>query len=238
MKLAVISDIHSNITALDAVLSDIERQNVDKVICTGDLVGYAPFPNEVIELIRERKIPTVMGNYDDAVGNMRFICGCDYKDEKAQALGEASIIWSKEHTSESNKAFLRSLPHEIRLTVNDTKVLLVHGSPERLNEYIYENTPREEMLHYLEQGNTDVLICGHIHKPYHAAIGNKSIINAGSVGKPKHGDPRATYVVVNFDEKVSVQIQMVNYNFEATARAIENSSLPDEFADFIRHGIG
>jgi len=164
-KIAVISDIHANIEALQAVLQDIDTQNVNQIYCAGDLVGYAPFPNEVIDLIRRRRISTVMGNYDDGVGHMRFICGCDYKDEKARALGEQSIKWTKEHTTEANKEFLRSLPAEIRFNVGDKKVLLVHGSPHRLNEYIYEDTPADYMLELVEKGNTDILVCGHTHKP-------------------------------------------------------------------------
>lgn len=238
MRIAIISDIHSNITALKAVLSDIEEQEINKIYCTGDLVGYAPFPNEVIDFIREKQIPTVMGNYDDAVGNMRFVCGCDYKDEKAQALGEASISWTKEHTSEQNKEFLRSLPEEIRFEAEGKTILLVHGSPGILNEYIFENTPAEQMSGYLAKGNCDILICGHTHRPFHAVLGQGHIINAGSVGKPKHGNPKATYVVVTFNGKVNVETRMVNYDFEAVAKAIESSNLPNEFAELIRKGIG
>lgn len=238
MKIAVISDIHSNIAALKSVMSDIETQEINKIYCTGDLVGYAPFPNEVIDLIRQKQIPTVMGNYDDAVGNMRFICGCDYKDEKAQALGEASISWTKENTSDQNKEFLRSLPEEIQFEADCKKVLLVHGSPGILNEYIYENTPAEKMSGYLEKGKCDILICGHTHRPFHAVLAGGHIINAGSVGKPKHGDPRATYVVVTFNGKVTVETRTVSYDFEAVANAIESSNLPNEFADLIRKGTG
>lgn len=238
MKIAVISDIHSNITALESVLLDIEDQKVDCIYCTGDLVGYAPFPNEVIELIRQKQIPSVMGNYDDAVGYMRFICGCDYKDEKSQALGEASILWTKENTLEQNKEFLRSLPEEIRFDINGTSVVLVHGSPERLNEYLFEDTPGEHMSELLEKAQADVLICGHTHKPFHKIIGNKHVINAGSVGKPKHGDPKAAYVIVEFNNEVKVEIMMVQYDYQKLATAIEESGLPDEFANMIRNGVG
>ncbi|ADG81354.1 metallophosphoesterase family protein [Thermincola potens] len=237
MRVAVISDIHANLEALRAVLTDIVRQKVDKVYCTGDLVGYGPFPNEVIDLIREKRISTVMGNYDDAVGFMRFICGCDYKDEKAQALGEKSIMWTKEHTTEENKEFLRNLPAEIRFTAGERRVLLVHGSPHRLNEYIYEDTPADYLQELMEKADTDVLVCGHTHKPFHLTVQGKHIINAGSVGKPKHGDPRATYVIISFAQDVAVEIRKVAYDFEATARAIEQSGLPPEFAGLIRRGI-
>lgn len=107
MKIAVISDIHGNLHALQAVLSDIMANEVDMVYCAGDLVGYAPFPNEVINLIRLNGIPSVLGNYDDTIANNRLVCGCDYKNEKAQALGEISIAWTKAHVTEENADMLR-----------------------------------------------------------------------------------------------------------------------------------
>jgi len=238
LRAAVISDIHANIEALGTVLRDIAQQNVDKVYCTGDLVGYNPFPNEVINLIREMQIPTVMGNYDDGVGHMRFICGCDYKDERAQALGEQSILWTKEHTTEENKEFLRNLPVEFRFNVGEKRVLLVHGSPNKLNEYIYEDSPADYMLELIEKGKADILVCGHTHKPFHKIINGRHLINAGSVGKPKHGDPKATYVIIAFNDDVDVEIRKVDYNFGAVVKAIEESELPDEFADMIRVGRG
>lgn len=238
MKIAIISDIHANIEALQSVLNDIEGQNVNSIYCTGDLVGYAPFPNEVIDVIRNKRIPTVMGNYDDGVGNMRFICGCDYKDEKTQFLGEQSINWTKEHTTEQNKEFLRNLPTEIRFNVGGRRVLLVHGSPNRLNEYIYEEDAAKHAAELTDQGNTDILVCGHTHLPFHVTFQNKHIINAGSVGKPKHGAPQATYVIISLLESVIVEIRKVKYNFEATATAIEESDLPSDFAKLIRLGIG
>jgi putative phosphoesterase len=238
MKIAVISDIHSNILALEAVLKDIERQQVDQVYCAGDLVGYAPFPNDVIELIRRKQIPTVMGNYDDGIGFMRFICGCDYKDEKSQALGEKSIVWTKAHTTEENKDFLRNLPSEIRFTVDGKKVLLVHGSPNRLNEYITQDTPRDYALDLIELNNTDILICGHTHIPFKMILKDKLLINVGSVGKPKHGDTSAIYAIVDFGVDIEVEFHKVPYDFEVVAKAIEESDLPNEFAALIRSGKG
>lgn len=238
MRAAVISDIHANIDALKAVLRDIAERGTDQVYCAGDLVGYAPFPNEVIELIRQLQIPSVMGNYDDGVGNMRLICGCDYKDEQAQALGEKSILWTKEHTSEENKEYLRNLPEKIIFTGGGRTVLLVHGSPERLNEYICEDTADEYLKEILNRAEADILICGHTHKPFHRTVEDKHVINAGSVGKPKHGDPRATYVIVSFDGDIDVEIRKVPYDYEAAAKAIEQSDLPNEFAELIRTGKG
>ncbi|WP_425801867.1 metallophosphoesterase family protein [Desulfitobacterium sp. Sab5] len=236
MKVAIISDIHANITALEAVLEDIEEQKADLVYCLGDLVGYAPFPNEVIKLIQEKNIPTVMGNYDDGIGYNRFICGCSYKDAEAEALGHRSIAWTKKHTSEENKSFLRNLPKEIRIDLSGKKLLLVHGSPNRLNEYVTEEIPEDYASELIALAGTDILICGHTHYPFYMVLDNKLLINAGSVGRPKHGDPHALYTLISIATNVSVDFRKVSYDYEAIAKAIEASELPNEFAENIRAG--
>lgn len=239
MKIAVISDIHSNIAALEAVWKDIEERKVDSVICGGDLVGYAPFPNEVIDFIKEKQIPCVMGNYDDAIGNARLICGCDYKDAKAQELGERSIAWTRQHVSEENKEFLRNSPSEIHFKAGKYNIKFVHGSPRRLNEYLCEDISDEYLKELLAESQADVLICGHTHIPYHKKPDtDKHVINAGSVGKPKHGDPQAVYALVEIDKEVQVEFRKVSYDFESAASAIVASGLPKEFAASLRTGRG
>lgn len=237
MKIAVISDIHSNIEALKAVLRDIEKKQVDTVICTGDLVGYCAHPNEVIDLLRKRKIKCVMGNYDDAVGNIRPVCGCDYKDEKSREIGERSLAWTVEHVSPKNKEYLRNLPREIYLLIKSFVIQIVHGSPRQLNEYLFENTDSRYIEELLHESKTDVLICGHTHVPYYKAINhNKHIINAGSVGRPKHGDPLALYAVVEIDDELKAALYKVPYDYEKTAAAIISAGLPEEFAAELRTG--
>ncbi|MCL6561154.1 MAG: metallophosphatase family protein [Firmicutes bacterium] len=239
MKIAVISDIHSNIAALEAVLKDIDERRVDIVICGGDLVGYAPFPNEVINIIKEKQISCVMGNYDDAIGNARLICGCDYKDAKAQELGEQSIAWTRQHVTEENKEFLRNLPEEIHFNIGKYGIKIVHGSPRRLNEYLCEDISNEYLKELLTESHSDVLICGHTHIPYHKKLdADKHVVNAGSVGKPKHGDPQAVYALVEIDKEVLVEFRKVSYDFESTASAIESYGLPKEFAASLRTGRG
>lgn len=239
MKLAVFADVHSNIEALRAVLEDMKKHPVDKILCAGDLVGYAPFPNEVINVIREEGIPTVMGNYDDGVGYMRLICGCDYKDEHAQRLGEQSIAWTKQETTEDNKEFLRRLPREIRFNTGSYEVLVVHGSPRRLNEYLHEDVADDYLLQLMNESRCDVLICGHTHKPYFKNLAaGKYVVNVGSIGKPKHGSPNAVYALVDIGEEVAAEFREVPYDYEAVAQAIEKSTLPSEFSELIRKGTG
>lgn len=248
MRIAIFSDVHGNLAALKAVLAKIKAQQPHKVICAGDLVGYAPFPNEVIDLIRAEDIPTVIGNYDDGAGNDRPECGCAYKDAKAAALGQQSLNWTKAHTTTANKEFLRGLPNHVSFLAGKYRVMVVHGSPRRINEYLFADKPEATLKRVLEASRSDILVCGHTHIPYHKIIDGKHLINAGSVGKPKHGDPDAVYTLLQIDESavddlpgidgVQVDFVKVPYPVEETARAVERSGLPAEFAQLLREGKG
>ena len=139
MRIAVISDIHSNIYALDKVIDDIKSKNVDMVVCTGDLVGYGTRPNEVIHKMKEEKILTIMGNYDDAIGNLKIVCGCDYKDPKDAEKASLSMHFTSYETTDENKKYLRNLPKEAIFTFNNKTIRFVHGSTRVINEYLKEN---------------------------------------------------------------------------------------------------
>jgi diadenosine tetraphosphatase ApaH/serine/threonine PP2A family protein phosphatase len=208
--------------------------------CLGDLVGYGTFPNEVIEAIRAWKVPTLMGNYDQGVGNNSDDCGCAYTNPVAEALGKRSIAWTNEHTSEDNKAFLRQLLKQIPLQLGELQVMLVHGSPRRINEYLFEDRPASSLERLLDMVEADVLVCGHTHLPYHRILpSGRHVVNAGSVGKPKDGDPRAGYVVLKADgAHFEVNFIRVTYDIERTAQAIEASTMPHEYAQMLRTGTG
>jgi predicted phosphodiesterase len=141
MKIAVLSDIHANIHALEAVWEDLKAKKPDAIYCLGDLVGYGAFPNEVVSFMKERRIPTVMGNYDEGVGFDLDDCGCVYRDPELSRLGMLSLAWSREHTHSDHKRYLQSLPIQIRLEEHHPYLLLVHGSPRKMNEYLYEDRP-------------------------------------------------------------------------------------------------
>lgn len=239
MKLAVFSDVHGNLQGLKAVLADIELCGADVVWCGGDLVGYGANPGDVIDLMQKRGIPTIMGNYDDAVGYGRIVCGCDYPDQAAMRRGLKSIQWTKEHVTEAQKRFLRNLPYRLQREFEGLQVVLVHGSPARLNEYLFEDVTDEVFAQHLKQTSADVLIFGHTHKPFHKQLAGKHLINAGSAGKPKHRNPCATYVLVEIVAgSIHVEIRAVPYNYEAAACAIEATDLPHEFAKMLREGTG
>jgi putative phosphoesterase len=253
MKLALISDIHANLPALEAVLGDLDARRPDQVVCLGDLVGYAPWPNEVVAAIRALRIPTIAGNYDEGVGLESDDCGCAYKTEEEQVRGEDSIAFTNRVVSEETRAYLRTLPRHLRLTFEEGRaagaeplqVLLVHGSPRKVNEYLFEDRNDASFLRMMRAADADVLCFGHTHKPYHRSIadleslrGARHAVNIGSVGKPKDGDPRSCYAVLDIDpardEPVEVTLVRVEYDLEKAARAVEESRLPDAFAEALR----
>jgi len=239
MRIAIFSDIHGNLPALDVVLSDIRGQRFDAVYCLGDLVGYAPFANEVTERIRAEGIPTIMGNYDDGVGFDRDDCGCAYREPDERHRGDLSLAWTRDHVTAENKEFLRTLHKEIRFEADSKRVLLVHGSPRKINEYLFENRAISSFEHLAASSNADVIVFGHTHKPYTKVVNGVLFVNVGSVGKPKDGDWRACYATLELASQRPVQFIRLSYDVARVAAAIRESELPDEFAvDLETGGLG
>lgn len=236
MKIAVFSDVHANLQALQAVWEDLEAQSPDQVYCLGDLVGYGAHPNEVIEFLRARKVPTLLGNYDEGVGFDLDDCGCAYNHPELARLGDLSLEWSRAHTQVKNKAYLRSLPLQFRLEQHHPRLLLVHGSPRKLNEYLYEDRPTATFERIADLADSDVLLFGHTHLPYTKRVGDTLFVNVGSVGRPKDGNPRAAYVLLDAGGESQVELRRVAYDVEGAARAIQESDLPDYYAKELRTG--
>jgi putative phosphoesterase len=239
IRLAIFSDLHGNSAAMDVVLAAIAAEAPDALYCLGDLVGYGARPNETISLIRERGIPTIMGNYDDGVGFDRDDCGCAYTDKDEEARGQQSLMWSRAATTEDNKAYLRTLRPEIRFEAEGKRFRLVHGSPRRMNEYLFEDRDPRSLARIAQGADADVLVFGHTHKPWVREIESVLFINDGSVGKPKDGDPRAAWALVTVEagKPVQVEIRRVPYDVASMAGAIRTSDgLPDHFAIDIEMG--
>ena len=254
MKIALFSDIHANLPALEAFFATIEQQKPDSIYCLGDLVGYNIWPNEVIDAIRQRGIPTIAGNYDFGVGRSSDDCGCAYKTDDEKANGAVSISYTNQAVKDEQRAYLRTLPAHIRLEfqLNQDKLnlLLVHGSPRRVNEYLFEDREEKSLSRILQDADADIMCFGHTHKPYHRILPSapdenahyRHAINIGSVGKPKDGDPRGGYVMLHigdhssFTNKDSIRVEFVRfeYDVEKAARAVEGSPLPRAFADALR----
>ena len=236
MTIAIISDIHGNLPALHAVLHDLSARQRDRTYCLGDLVGYGAFPNEVVDRIRSEHIPTIMGNYDDGVGFDRDDCGCAYRDEGEKARGQESLMWTREKTTPGNKAFLRSFVSEIRFDADGKRVLLVHGSPRKMNEYLFEDRPLSSFQRLAASSKADIIVFGHTHKPYVKDVDGVLFVNAGSVGKPKDGDWRGCYVLLTPGAPEPVQFIRVEYDLDRMVGAMAATTLPVEFAEDIKTG--
>jgi putative phosphoesterase len=231
-RIAAITDIHGNLAALEAALARIEDLGIERVYCGGDLVGYGPHPNEVCTLIEERGIPTIYGNYDYAIARDLEDCGCAYTTKEDRELGQRSVDWTLAHTDRRAKDFMRELPFDLRVDLGGKRIRLVHGSPRKVNEYLFEDKPARLYERLAGQAECDVLVFGHTHKPWIHVYGGVQFVNCGSVGKPKDGDPRAAFAVLTAEGgEVLADIERVEYDAEAVAREVAAAGLPAEFAD-------
>lgn len=246
MRYALISDVHANLPALEAVLADIAaRSDIAVAYHLGDLVGYAPWPNETVLRIRAAGITGVAGNYDSTVGLDYKHCGCKYEDPKQAELAHLSFEWTKAHVSPDVKRVLASLPFRIDLRpigghVSGPTVILVHGAPSLNTLYLAEDRPDTFLSRMAEIAGAkrgDVLCFGHTHLPWHRIIDGIHFVNTGSVGRPKDGDWRAGYAILDLDKSnVSVDFIRVEYDLDAAMQAIRESELPNEFADYLAAG--
>jgi putative phosphoesterase len=236
MIIAVFGDIHGNIEALRAAYRVVESK-AEKIFHLGDLGGYAPFVNEVADFLIEHSIDGVQGNYDDAVANDREHCGCKFEDPVQEQMTTRSFEWTKRRATEKTKEFLKGLPTRLPFSTQGKKLLLFHAAPHKNNLYWYEDRPEKFFAEMAGKTDADILIYGHTHKPYRKDFGDRVFINAGSVGKPKDGDPRACVAFLEVTpEKVKTEFLRVEYDVEGTAAAIVEQGLPSYFAEKLRQG--
>jgi predicted phosphodiesterase len=246
MRYLLFSDVHANRPALEAVLRDAETKGeLAGIYHLGDLVGYAPWPNEVVEMIRSAGIAGVSGNYDTTVAAGYKHCGCRSENAHQEALAHQSFNWTLAHTSESAKRFMRSMPFRLDLRpfgghLSGPTIRLLHGNHALNTVYVTEDRSDEFLATMAEKTGAkagDLVAFGHTHKPWHRVVDDVHFVNTGSVGRPKDGDPRAGYVLLDVTgSDIVVEFVRVEYDVEAAARAILASELPDEFADFLRTG--
>jgi predicted phosphodiesterase len=246
MRIALISDVHANLPALEAVLRDLEtRPAVDAVYHLGDLVGYAPWPNETVRLIEESGIRGVAGNYDSTVATRHDHCGCKYEDPRQEELSHLSYRWTLRNTSEEARRKLGALPFRIDIQVGGghrpaPRLILVHGTPTLNTLYWTEDRPDSfcvKMAGHAGARTGDAIAFGHTHKPWHRAVEGVHFVNTGSVGRPKDGDCRAGYCLVTLGEgAVKTEMIRIEYDLERAIVGIRRSELPDDFAEYLAAG--
>jgi predicted phosphodiesterase len=246
MRYALLSDVHGNQPALRAVLADLAgRKEIGAAYHLGDLVGYAPWPDEVVAMLWRAGIAGVAGNYDSTVASDYKHCGCRYEDPRQEELSHLSYAWTRAHVSDDTRRRLGGLPFRIDLRPlgghrAGPTVILLHGNQGLNTVYVTEDRS-DEFLGRMGQGAGakpgDVVCFGHTHIAWHRIVDGIHFVNTGSVGRPKDGDWRAGYVILAVDQgEVAVDFVRVAYDVEAAARAILASELPDDFAAYLRTG--
>lgn len=254
MKIAVISCIHGNLEALNAVLADIDQQGADKTFCLGDLVGYGPYPNEVVKVIRDRQIPACQGCWDEDIIDGLNACECSYPSILAEKRGRLAHEWTEAEVTAQTREYLAQMP----LTLRHENLCFVHGSPQSQHEYLLPETSAFIALERVLSTGADVLFCGHTHVPYVRTLSDgqiqirvvsetnensqtlttplKRIVNAGSVGEPRHGKPQATYVIYDTLNEQTI-FREVDYDYAKTCAAILSKGLPPIFAWRLSKGL-
>ncbi len=236
MKIAIFGDIHGNIEALRASFKAISG-SVEAIFHLGDLGGYAPFVNEVADFLAEHGIRGVQGNYDDAVADDREHCGCRSEDPVQERMAALSFEWTKRRVTPKTKAYMASLPKEIALEALGRKISIFHAAPHKNNLYWFEDRPEKFFREMAGQSDADILVYGHTHKPYRKDLDGRIFINAGSVGKPKDGDPRACVALIEIEpDAIRVEFRRVEYDVEAVAAAIVEQGLPEYYSERLRRG--
>jgi predicted phosphodiesterase len=198
-----------------------------------------------VALIREREVPGVAGNYDSTVATDYKHCGCKYEDPRQEELSHLSYSWTRQHVSRATKDFLATLPFRIDLLPNGghttgPRVVLVHGTPTLNTLYWTEDRPDDfclKMATHAGARTGDVIAFGHTHLPWHREVGGIHFVNTGSVGRPKDGDWRAGYALLDLaDGPLRVEFVRVEYDVDRAMRGIRESELPDDFAEYLRTG--
>jgi diadenosine tetraphosphatase ApaH/serine/threonine PP2A family protein phosphatase len=239
LRLAAFGGVYSNHLALAAVLGDVARVGADLTWCLGDLGGFGPFPERSVALLRERGVPALRGNYDDSIGRGLDDCACGYTDERDRYFAQLSYDYTRERTGEAHRVWLRGLPEHHRFEAGGRRVLLCHGSPRRINEFLWESACSDAFLEWLcESYAADVVLCTHSGIPWHRALpSGRHVVNVGAIGRPANdGRTEVWYASLELARQVRVELRPVAYDHEALAREMEAERLPGEFVETIRTG--
>lgn len=236
MRIALISDIHANLPALEAVLAHADSMGVKVFWCLGDYVHFNAFPQEVVKKMRKLKPVSIHGNIDSIILEMKEPLKQTPFEELSPEM--TPLGWSYRQLSKKSRKFLRNLPDNIKIKVKGHRFLLVHGSPAANDDPIYVNTPDERLAELAKMTRAGIILCGHTHRPFIRGVNGIQFINPGSVGRPIDQDPRASYAVLNIKkDAVGVEFYRVKFDVALAVKAIRDAGLPEQYALLVKAGI-
>jgi predicted phosphodiesterase len=224
-RLAVLSDLHANLSALEAVAADLERRGVERVLVLGDLVGYLARPNQVAARVAQAGWSAIAGNYDLAVlaGGQHGVH--TYLKPGIGPEPRAIFGWTERRVRQATRRFLASLPTFLHMNTEAGPLLAVHGSPDSVRQYVFPDHSEDELAAWLAAAGARILCLGHTHVPFARAVGRGLVVNPGSVGKSKDGDPRASYALIDAGPEPSAEIVRLEWDLAAEARLLLEAGL-------------
>jgi predicted phosphodiesterase len=231
--------VYSNALALEAALRDASRRGVQAMYCLGDLGAFGPHPDRVFPLLHDHGVLCIQGNYDHSVGNELADCQCGYTDPRDNHFARLSYDYTLHHTSSTNCVWMRSLPTQRRLRLGRYRVLLCHGSPRRVNEFLWESTTPTHFLEYLADTNeTEVILATHTGIKWHRRLSkDRHFVNVGVLGRPENnGRTCVWYTILEARPNLAVDFIPVAYDHEALASAMRDEKLPEEFIETVLTG--
>lgn len=225
MIVAIISDIHSNLVALDAVLEDIETLGAELILCAGDIVGYYPYPNETIDRFKEKDVVSILGNHDRAVIHFNTV--------GMNRLAAEAARWTSENISAENVDYLKALRSSMKTKIDGRTIAMYHGSPRDDDEYLYEIDTGPELV---EMCGCQIMITGHTHIPFVRKFSDGMLINPGAIGQPRDGDRRASFAILD-TEHADVTICRKSYDIDTVHRHTLDAGLPAFLAERLEYGF-
>jgi predicted phosphodiesterase len=238
MRIALLGGIYSNYHALTATLEDIARRSIDTTYFLGDLGAFGPHPDRVPQLLRERGIRGIQGNYEESLSTRATDCHCGYTDPRDNHYAQISYDYTFANTSDAHKDWMGTLPRELRFEADGKRFLLVHGSPRRINEFLWRSTSPEPFLEKLcRDHEADVIVCTHTGMHWHKPLSEgRHVINAGVIGRPANdGATNVWYTIVDTHD-TSVEFVPVHYDHLRLAEEMRAEKLPEEFVETILTG--
>lgn len=240
-RIALFGGVYNNYLALDAVLEDAAAANAQKVFCLGDVGGFGPYPDRSVDRLRTSDVLTLQGNYDDSVGNGLEDCQCGYTDPRDNHYARISYDYTLKNTNDENRGWLRDLPPGFRVRVGDTRLLMCHGSPRQVNEFLWESTTPEPFVRrLLRESDTDFVACTHTGIFWESRLADdpgRGVVNVGAIGRPPNdGHTGIWYALVTAGDPIEVEMRRVDYDHEQLATDMRAEKLPEEFVETILTG--
>ena len=238
-RVAVFGGVYNNALALEATLTDARKRDVEAVFCLGDMGGFGPHPDRIFPLLRDSQVLAIQGNYDESLALGKSDCGCGYTDPRDNYFARASYEYTFRNTSPKHKAWLGTLPTQRRITLGRQRVLMCHGSPRIINEFLWESsTPNGLVETFLHNYRTDVLLCTHTGMKWHRPLAEgRHLVNVGVIGRPENdGKTNVWYTILTAGDDLQVEFVPVHYDHETLAQQMEREGIPPEFVETIRTG--